>query len=179
MKSLTTNHNDIQLLSDADLLAVLISQDGFGGLFCQEAHELPEVFDNSLNQLITIRPNLSELSPDLDSAFVKINAALELARRCMSSTRTQEKISKSADVFEQFKGLAFSHYEEFWILLLNRGNRIIDRVKISEGGVSGTVVDPKKIFHHALQALASSLILVHNHPSGNLQASDADITKRA
>ena len=57
--------------------------------------------------------------------------------------------------------------------MLNRGNRVIDRVKISEGGITGTVVDPKKVFKIALDAYACSLILVHKHPSGNLSPSEA------
>jgi DNA repair protein RadC len=66
-------------------------------------------------------------------------------------------------------------YEEFWILLLNRANKIIRKVPISEGGISGTVVDPKKIFKISLDHHASSIILGHNHPSGMLTPSEADI----
>lgn len=66
-------------------------------------------------------------------------------------------------------------HEEFWILLLNRANRVIKPVQISRGGVAGTVADPKIIFKHALDQLASAIILAHNHPSGNLQPSQADI----
>lgn len=73
-----------------------------------------------------------------------------------------------------------SYKEEFYILLLNRANVIIGISKISEGGLSGTVVDPKMIFQSALKANAANIILAHNHPSGNLQPSGADIsiTKR-
>jgi DNA repair protein RadC len=66
-------------------------------------------------------------------------------------------------------------HEEFWVLLLNRANKIIDKKKISSGGVSGTVVDPKMLFRIAIQDLASSIILCHNHPSGNKKPSEADI----
>ena len=66
-------------------------------------------------------------------------------------------------------------HEEFWVLLLNRGNQILERVNISKGGVSQTVVDSKIIFKMAIDKLASSIILCHNHPSGNLKPSDADI----
>lgn len=65
--------------------------------------------------------------------------------------------------------------EEFYILLLNRANKVLGWYKISEGGTVGTVVDPKLIFSIALKALASSIILAHNHPSGNLRPSDQDI----
>ena len=66
-------------------------------------------------------------------------------------------------------------HEEFWILLLARNRKVIARVKISEGGVAGTVVDTKIIFKHAIENLASYIVLCHNHPSGNLQPSAADI----
>jgi DNA repair protein RadC len=71
-------------------------------------------------------------------------------------------------------------YEEFWIILLNKANKVIKKVKVSEGGISGTVVDPKKLFKLALDNHCSSIILGHNHPSGNIQPSEADqkITKK-
>ena len=62
------------------------------------------------------------------------------------------------------------------MIYLNKGNRIIDKERISSGGVAGTVVDVKIILKNALQKLASGIILAHNHPSGNLQPSDADIS---
>ena len=61
-------------------------------------------------------------------------------------------------------------------MVLNKANRVIDRQKISEGGISGTVVDIRRIFHHTINILGTGLILVHNHPSGNINPSDADIT---
>ena len=87
----------------------------------------------------------------------------------------KDKISCSRDVFEVLKcAMGDQPYEEFWILILNKANRVIRKCCISEGGVSGTVVDPKKIFKIALDHHASSIILGHNHPSGNVQPSDAD-----
>jgi len=66
-------------------------------------------------------------------------------------------------------------HEEFWVLLLNRANRVIRKQQISFGGVAGTVADPKIIFKTALEELASGIILAHNHPSGNLAASPQDL----
>jgi DNA repair protein RadC len=74
-----------------------------------------------------------------------------------------------------YQHLADLSHEEFWILLLNRSNRIIEKRKISQGGISGTVTDIRMILKFAIDALASSIILCHNHPSGNLQPSEADI----
>lgn len=65
--------------------------------------------------------------------------------------------------------------EQFWVILLDRSNKILDKVMISSGGVAGTVVDKKVVFQKALQQLASSIILAHNHPSGNLRPSQADL----
>jgi len=65
-------------------------------------------------------------------------------------------------------------HEEFWVLLLNRSNKVITKFKISQGGVSGTVIDVRIILKPAIENLASSIILCHNHPSGNIYPSDAD-----
>ena len=111
-----------------------------------------------------------------------ISAALELGQRRSELKMTDRtQIKTSQDAYLLFKPVLIDLLvEEFWIILLNRGNKVIGRERISIGGVSGTVVDPKVIFRHALENLASYIILGHNHPSGNLMASDADIslTKR-
>src|SRR5690606_18498764 len=106
-----------------------------------------------------------------------IVAALELGRRRKDlDVREREKVTGSRDAYNLLKSdlMDISH-EEFWILLLNRANRVIKKLQVSQGGVSGTVADPKIIFKHALDELASAIILAHNHPSGNLTASQADL----
>ncbi len=87
------------------------------------------------------------------------------------------KITSSKDAYQVIK--QFYHedveiYESFFILLLNRANETIGYAKISQGGVTGTVVDVKIIAKYCIDTLASSVILAHNHPSGNLLPSDAD-----
>ena len=87
------------------------------------------------------------------------------------------KITSSKDAYQVIK--QFYHedveiYESFFILLLNRANETIGFAKISQGGVTGTVVDTKIIAKYCIDTLASSVILAHNHPSGNLLPSDAD-----
>ena len=102
-------------------------------------------------------------------------SALELGRRRKTDNNNQEKISSSTDVHELMKPeLSDLPHEEFWLLLLSRANKVIKKQPISQGGVSGTVADPKLIFGHALNHLASGIILVHNHPSGNIKPSEAD-----
>lgn len=111
-----------------------------------------------------------------EAKAITIMAALELGRRRKISERiNKKKITHSKDIFELFQALIGDlPYEEFWILLLNRSNLIIEKFKISQGGVSGTVIDIKIILKTAIEKLASSIILCHNHPSGNREPSSAD-----
>jgi len=91
---------------------------------------------------------------------------------------TLQKITISKDAEEQFRGLwsnKIEYVEQVYILLLNRANKVLGFTKVSEGGTSGTVVDTKIIFQALLKANASFFIMAHNHPSGNLQPSEADI----
>jgi len=102
---------------------------------------------------------------------------MELGRR-RSGTQQVEKtsIKSSETVFNLFHPLLSDlEHEEFWLLMLNRANRVIGRFKVSQGGLSGTVIDTRIILKKALDNLASSIIVCHNHPSGNLQPSDADV----
>ena len=117
-----------------------------------------------------------------EAKAISIVAALELGRRRKESVpETKPVIKSSDDVYELMKAelMDLSH-EEFWIILLNRRNSVIKKQPISSGGISGTVADPKIIFNSALAHLASSIILVHNHPSGSLKPSraDTDLTKK-
>jgi len=108
---------------------------------------------------------------------IAIVSALELGRRRkLSESADRIRITSSDNVFEVFyQHLADLPHEEFWILLLNRSNKIIDKRKISQGGIAGTVTDIRMILKFAIDVLASSIIVCHNHPSGNLQPSEADI----
>ena len=112
-----------------------------------------------------------------EAKALTIVAALELGRRRKDLEGIERaKITGSKDAYDQIKAeLLDIVHEEFWILLLNRANRVIKKVQISQGGVAGTVADPKIIFKLALDDLASGIVLAHNHPSGNLSASQADV----
>jgi DNA repair protein RadC len=108
-------------------------------------------------------------------------AALELGRRRREHEIEGAKIKSSADVASIMQPhLADLAYEEFWILLLNRANKVISKKKVSMGGTSGTVVDPKIIFKEAIQVSSSNIIAIHNHPSGTNEPSIADkeLTKK-
>jgi DNA repair protein RadC len=165
-------------LSNAELIALLLGS----GTRNESAVDLAKrILDQSGHNLSELaRCQLSDLQKFKGVGIAKgvtILAALELGNRKRGQDAlVREKVAGSRDVFELFHGeLADAQYESFWILLLNRANRVIRKVNISEGGISGTVADPKKIFKMALEHNASSVILCHNHPSGNNQPSEADI----
>ena len=86
-----------------------------------------------------------------------------------------DKITGSKDVARFFRPIIGDlPHEEFWALFLNRQNRIIDKQRLSQGGLTGTVIDVRLVLKLALEKHATSLIFAHNHPSGNLDPSDAD-----
>ena len=165
-------------LSNAELIAILIGS----GNTEESAVALSKRIMNEVSD------NLAELSrltiSDLqrykgigEAKAITIAAALELGRRRSTSIlneKPQLKDSKTAFILLQ-KELGDLNYENFCILLLNRANKVLRAVKISDGGITGTVVDPRKVFKIALDNNATSIILGHNHPSGQLSPSDADI----
>jgi DNA repair protein RadC len=170
-------------LSDSELLAILIRS----GTKKETAVELSRRILNSVsNDLMQLsRLSIGDLMKFNGMGEVKaitVMAALELGRRRRSAEAIQlVKVTSSKTVAEVFTPLLSDlNHEEFWVLLLNRANNIIGKHQISKGGLAGTVVDSKVIFKLALDASASSIIMCHNHPSGNHKPSDADLslTKR-
>ncbi len=170
-------------LSDAELVAILIGS-GTATLSAVEvAKRILQSVDNNLHELakLSVR-DLMKVKGIGEAKALTIVAAVELGRR-RKEREPEEKprIGGSKDAFDQIKAdLMDLPHEEFWVLLLNRANRMIKKKRVSEGGVSGTVADPKIIFKLALEELASGVIVAHNHPSGNLTASqsDVDLTKK-
>lgn len=165
-------------LSDAELIAILI---GSGTRTLSAVDLAKKILNNSGNDL----HNLAKLSvKELlkfkgigEAKAINIVSALELGRRRKESEVIKKPIISSAlDAYELMKPeLMDQPHEEFWLIFLKRNNEVIHKKQISKGGVSGTVVDPKIIFKQALDVLASSIILVHNHPSGNLKPSQQDL----
>ncbi|MCU4174507.1 RadC family protein [Carboxylicivirga sp. N1Y90] len=167
-------------LSDAELLAILIGS----GSAKESAVELSKKIlldcSNNLNELG--KKSVSDLKSKYhgigDAKAITIVASLELGRRRkLQDSQEKTKITSSQDVFNIFNPiLGDLPHEEFWILLLNRSNKILTRYKISQGGIAGTVIDVRLILKTAIDNLASSIILCHNHPSGNKVPSDMDKT---
>lgn len=167
-----------QSLSDAELIAILLGSGSRNESAVDLAKRILKSTSDNLNELSKLSlKELMQFKGIGEAKAISIVAALELGkRRRTSEVVERKKISCSKDAFEYFSGIiADSPYELFFVLLMNRGNKIIRHFLISEGGISSTTADPKKIFKIALDANASGIILCHNHPSGNTKPSDADI----
>jgi DNA repair protein RadC len=167
-----------QVLSEAELIAILIGSGSRNETAVELSKRILSTVENNLNELgkLSVK-ELTKFKGIGEAKAISIVAALELGRRRKETEIVKrEKITTSRDVFDIMKsGMIDLPHEEFWILLLNRANAVIRKELISRGGVSGTVVDTKIIFKTAVEHYACSLIICHNHPSGNLKPSDADI----
>ena len=164
-------------LTDAELIAILIGS----GTVSISAVDLAKLIlkenNNDLNLLAQLNVNdLKKFKGIGEAKAIAIISALELGRRRKSpSMENKKKIMCSEDAYQlMIPHLMDLPHEEFWIILLNKANVILKSIFISKGGIGGTVADPKIIFKIVLEHLASGVILVHNHPSGNTKPSEAD-----
>lgn len=165
-------------LSNAELIAIILGTGGKEFTALDLSKRILKDSEGKLKELS--RLSIADLTNWKGIGKVKaatLVAALELGNRTgTEESLKREKISCSRDVFTMFKPLLRDlSYEEFWILLMNRGNKVLSKICISQGGLTGTVADPKKIFKTALEQYAASVILCHNHPSGNIRPSESDI----
>lgn len=170
-------------LTDAELIAILIGSGSRNESAVSLSQKILNSFDNNLYDLGKSSLNkLMEFKGIGEAKAITISAALELGRRRqLSNIKDKPQIRSSKDAYYVIAPIIMDlPHEEFWILLLNRANKVISKERVSIGGVAGTVVDAKIIFRKALETLASGIILCHNHPSGNLHPSKADleITKK-
>lgn len=168
-----------QSLTNAELIAILIGSGNAQETAVELSARMLMHYRNDLQALgkLTVA-DLTAFHGIGPAKAVTIIAALELGRRRNLAEAEQKVVVRSSrDIFDTIHPLLGDlQHEEFWVIYLNKGNRIIDKERVSAGGVSGTVVDVKIILKQALQKLSSGIILAHNHPSGNLQPSDADIS---
>lgn len=165
-------------LSDAELLAILISSGTKEKSAVDLSQELLEGSENNLKEFS--RKTLSELCKYKGIGKAKalvIMAALELGRRRKDSpAQKKEKVTSSKVVYNYVKPIFEDlQIEEFHILLLNRACEIVKSVLISQGGIAATIVDGRVVFRAAIESSACGIILCHNHPSGQLSASPQDI----
>jgi DNA repair protein RadC len=166
-----------EILSNSELIAILINHGTRQKSAVELAQEVLRLGKNNLNELgkLSVK-ELMQIKGIGEAKAITIAAALELGRR-RQTTMLLEKdlVGSSADVarFLQTRLKDYKH-EVFAVLFLNRANKINHFEIVSEGGITGTVADPRVILKKALEENAVSLVLCHNHPSGSLRPSRAD-----
>ncbi|MDR0713207.1 MAG: DNA repair protein RadC [Bacteroidales bacterium] len=173
----------VSALSNAELLAIIIGSGSVNENAVELSKKILSQAGNSLSELGKFGiPELKKHKGVGEAKAVSIAAAMELGRRRGSSEITEKRIIRcSNDIFLLFHPvLSDLPHEEFWLLFLNRSNRVIDTQRISYGGLSETTVDVRLVIKPAIDRLASSIALCHNHPSGNAFPSPQDklVTKR-
>lgn len=167
-----------QAVSDSELLAILIGTGSKSESALDLARRLLAHFNHNLQSLAKANSVQLQKFRGIGSAkALTLVAALELGRRSrLGETAELLALSSSKHVFDLMQPLlgALPH-EEFWIIYLNNSNKVIHKAQLSKGGITGTVVDVRLVYKRALELGAVQLILCHNHPSGTLKPSDADI----
>ncbi len=166
-----------QSLSNAELIAILIGSGNRELSAVELSQHLLYQVNNDLDALS--RLSASELMQNKgigEAKAISLIAGLELGKRASAyKSKDRKPIQSSQDAFELIQDKTRDlPYEEFWAIYLNRSNKVIELRKISQGGISGTVVDTRLIIKHAIEQLSSSIILIHNHPSRNLMPSEND-----
>jgi len=165
-------------LTDAELIAILIGTGNTKETAVDLSKRILASYRNDLDALgkLSVK-ELSKFKGIGEAKAIAIIAALELGRRRKEVFgEDRAKIGSSRDAFAVLRPvLTDLNHEEFWVLMLNRANLVTGRCLVSKGGQAGTVADPKTIFKMALEYNAANIIIAHNHPSGNLQPSKADI----
>lgn len=165
------------ILSDAELLAILINNGSKERSAVELAREVMQLGNNNLNELGKLSlKDLQKIKGIGEAKAVTIAAALELSRRRQTSVALEKVVIKTSnDVAEYLRAVIKDfNYEVFAVLFLNQANKINHFEILSRGGITGTVADPRIILKRALDVWATSIILCHNHPSGNLFPSQAD-----
>lgn len=172
-----------EALSDAELIAILIGSGNADESAVTLSQRMLASCSGDLNSLGKWGlENFCTFKGMGPAKSLTVMAALELGRRRKLQERKERtRITSSIDIYELFHPLmADLPTEEFWVLLLNRSNRVIDKVRISSGGIDQTTADVRTILREALLVRATQMVLIHNHPSGNIQPSQEDkrITER-
>lgn len=174
----------IASLSNTELLTIVIGSGLPGTSALSVAQKMLHDVDNKLSGLRSqsIRALIRNHRGIGAARAVSIAAAFELGVRCRDEQPDEKpQIKCSADIYSYIRGrLEEEPREHFVVLTLSRSNRITGCYKVSEGGTTATVVDVKLLMKEALERLAENIVLVHNHPSGNLKPSlqDIDLTRR-
>ncbi len=167
-----------EALTDAELLGILIGSGSTDESAVSLMQRILATCDNNLNLLakweVRDFARFKGMGP---AKSITIMAALELGkRRNLQMQAERQQVRSSADIYNLFHPLLCDlPTEEFWVLLLNQATKVIDKVRISRGGIDQTTADVRTILREALLKRATQIALVHNHPSGNTRPSNEDL----
>lgn len=168
----------IRSLSNAELIAIVFGSGLPGKSVIQLSQEILGSCNNRLSRLsrMSIHEVVNKYNGIGPAKAISLAAAFELGCRCRDEEVAEDPmIRQSSDVYNIMRNrLERLNYEEFWVLMLSRSNRIIYEERLSQGGTASTVVDIKLLLKSVIDKLASGIILVHNHPSGNCTPSQED-----
>lgn len=167
-----------EALSDAELLAILIGSGNTEESAVGLMQRILAACDNNLNNLAKWEVHDFKHFKGMGPAkSITVMAALELGkRRKLQEPADRQTIRISTDIYNIFHPILCDlPTEEFWLLLLNQASKVIAKVRISRGGINQTAVDVREILREALLQRATQIVVVHNHPSGNIQPSRDDI----
>ena len=161
----------IDSLSDSELLSILLEDKALAENLLAECSTLASLANTPSSRLRMVSGLGAKLAE-------RTKAAIEIGRRCSAGQNPfEENISSSEDIINLMRPLLKDlKHEECWAIDLTNSNRIIERSRISQGGVQATVVDHRLIVKRALELLSTRIIIVHNHPSGSATPSNADIS---
>ncbi|WP_088341519.1 RadC family protein [Robiginitalea sediminis] len=168
-----------QALTDRELLAIILGSGAAGDNALALAGRILQASGGHFRSLASFSPEgLQQFRGVGPARAVCISAALEIGRRLVLEPEEQKgPIRESADAFQVLRPfLCWLPHEEFWVLYLNNANRVLYYWQHSKGGITGTLVDVRLILKKALELGAVALILAHNHPSGKLRPSKADLS---
>ena len=165
-------------LSDSELLAIILGSGNTQESAVELSRRILKSVDNNWQKLSLLSiKDLMKFKGIGEAKAISVAAALEIGRR-KASQEIPEKVSikSSADAYTVFlEHLSDLRTEEFWVIFLNQKNQVIYKSQISKGGITGTIVDVRVLFKIALEHFATSIIVAHNHPTGNLKPSEADL----
>lgn len=165
-------------LSDSELLAILLGSGNRDESAIGLAQRMLHAVNGKIHLLAKFPiEKLTQFKGVGEAKAITIITALEFGkRRHMEMHSESEKISSSKDVFQIMNPLLGElEHEEFWVLFLNNSNKVLSKYQLSKGGLTATLADTRLLLKRALEQLAVAVIICHNHPSGKLEPSRADI----
>lgn len=165
-------------LSDAELIAILIGSGSRNESAVELSRRILSSVDNNLNALGKLSlAQLTSFKGIGEAKAISIIAAMDLGRRRRGEEALELKqITSSKMIFDIMQPIIGElPHEEFWIIYINNSNRVLSKSQLSKGGITSTLVDVRLIFKNALEIGATGIVLSHNHPSGTLKPSEADI----